>query len=144
MTRGRRPAKGSLVDRLQGSAEAKKRLRLVLETLTGDRSIPAAGALLGIGRRRFYDMRRQLLENALQSLELRPPGRPAQEETEAGRVAQLEAEIQRLRTDLTAARVREEIALAMPHLLRRARKGKKPKTRQPPQPRNSAAKKPPT
>lgn len=141
MTRGRRSAKRSLVDRLQGSAEAKQRLRLVLETLAGACSIPAAGALLGIGRRRFYDLRRQLLENALQSLELRPPGRPTQEEAKDDRVAQLEAEIEKLRIDLTAARVREEIALAMPHLLRRAPKGKKPRTRRP---RNSPAKKPPT
>lgn len=137
--RGRRPAKGLLVEHLQGSAEAKKRLRLILDTLTGDRSIQAAGAVLGMGKRRFHDMRRHLLEDALQCLEPRPRGRPVPEQPDDERVARLEAEVQKLRTDLTAARVREELALAMPHLLRRTRKAKKPPNRRA---RSSPVKKP--
>jgi hypothetical protein len=37
----------------------------------------------------------------------------------------LQAQVQELQIDLRAAQVREEIALAMPHLLRRTRAGKK-------------------
>jgi hypothetical protein len=49
-------------------------------------------------------------------------------------VAALEGEVQGLRLELRAAQIREEIALAMPQLLRRSRRAKKarrPKARNP-------------
>jgi hypothetical protein len=120
MARGRRPSGPKLVERLQGSATAKTRLQVVLETLAGQRSIARACALLGIGEARFHELRTEVLQAALAQLEPGSPGRPRQETPEsAARVAALEAQLLDLRIDLKAAQVREEIALAMPHLLQR-------------------------
>jgi hypothetical protein len=113
------------VEQLSGSAEAKRRLILILLTLAGEQTTSAAGQLLGITRRRFDALRRQFLVSALNDLEPRPPGRPGRQRVEDRQVSRLEAQVQRLQVDLRAAEVREEIALALPHLLRRTRRGKK-------------------
>jgi hypothetical protein len=126
MARGRRPAGAGIVEGLDGAVEAKKRLRLILETLAGQRTMRAAGRLLGISERRFYVLRKAFLLSALETLKPRPIGRPGQPSAVGDeRLTELEAELQRLRVDLRAAQVREEIALAMPHLLRRTRAKKK-------------------
>jgi len=125
----RRPCGAKLVERLEGSTNAKTRLRLILETLAGERTVSAAGQALGVSRRRFHDLRVQFLRVALDVLEPRPAGRPSRHQGEEVQLAKLEAEIQRLNIDLRAAQVREEIALAMPHLLRRAKVGKKAKSK---------------
>jgi hypothetical protein len=98
---------------------------LILETLAGARTATTAAQFLGITRRRFDAVRRQLLLLALGSLEPRPPGRHARQRMEDGQLAELQAQVQKLQIELRASQVREEIALAMPHLLRRTRAGKK-------------------
>jgi hypothetical protein len=125
MERRRRPCRAKLVERLEGSTKAKTRLRLILETLAGERTVSAAGQALGVSRRRFHDLRAEFLRVALDLLEPRPAGRPGRQQGEEEHLAELKAEIQRLTIDLHAAQVREEIALAMPHLLRRTKAGKK-------------------
>jgi hypothetical protein len=131
------------VERLNGSAEAKKRLVLILETLAGEQTTSAAGRLLGITRRRFDALRRQFLLFGLSYLEPRPPGRPGQTHVADRRVSGLEAQVQRLQVDLRAAEVREEIALALPHLLRRSR-GKKGSLSKTPRAKSSIVQKPVT
>jgi hypothetical protein len=119
MTRGRKSEVADLVERLRGSDAAKARLTALLEALAGRRSAGQVGAALGLAGRRVQALRRRALQAALASLEPRPPGRPGgAPAAEAGRVAALEATIRELRIDLHAARVREEVALTMPHLLR--------------------------
>jgi hypothetical protein len=107
------------VERLRGTAEEKQRLRLVLETLSGERSVREASELLGLSEARFHQLRQAALEGALAGLAPSPVGRPPKvEPEESSRVDELEREVRDLRIDLQAARVRTEIALTMPHLLR--------------------------
>ena len=107
-----------LVEDLGGSAEAKRRLALILETLAGQQTVRGAARLLGLGARRFHILRRQFLRESVDRLEPRAPGRPGRELAVADeRIAALEAELQRLRIELQAAQIREEIALAMPQVV---------------------------
>jgi hypothetical protein len=120
------------VERLEGPAELKRRLRVILETLGGECSVERACELLGVGEARFHELRRQVLASALGGLSPGAAGRPRREtESPASRVEELEREVQELRIELQAARVRTEIALTMPQLLERraARLGKKNRRR---------------
>jgi len=119
MARGRPPSGPKLLQRLDGSSQAKARLKAVLETLAGKRTIPDACRELGIGEAAFHKMRQKVLQSALGSLHPAPAGRPpAVESAQDSRMAELEAQVRELRLQLQAARVREEIAIAMPHLLK--------------------------
>ena len=118
MARGRRPGGANLVQALEGSPGAKKRLRVLLETLTGKRNIPGACAELGIGEAAFYKLRARWLQETLGSLEPRAPGRPRkQRDPDTERTEELEARLQQLERELKAARVREELAVALPHVV---------------------------
>jgi hypothetical protein len=125
MARGRRPEWARAVERLEGSAVAKERLRALLEALTGRQAVGQACLWLGLGERRFRELRDAMLQAALSGLEPRSVGRPPQ----AGgapdaRVVELEAQVRELKLDLQAAQVREEIALVLPRVLRRRGPGK--------------------
>jgi hypothetical protein len=115
-----------LVDRLIGSPEEKARLLLFLQILSRRRTIVNAAQELGVSERRFYQLRDQLLQAALDSLTPRTMGRRSRAASESSqRIAALEAQVRDLRLDLRAAQIREEIALAMPHLARRRPANKK-------------------
>lgn len=120
MARGRRPSVSQLLQGLDGSDDARLRLEVILETLSGQQTLVEAAGRLGLSDRHLHTLRRQLLQQALYWLQPRPPGRPEQR-TMTTPTDPREEEIQRLRVELNAARVREEIALALPHLLRRRR-----------------------
>jgi len=127
MSRGR-PIEGpKLVERLEGSADAKRRLRVILQTVAGELTVVEAGAELGIGKTAFFELRGRVLQTSLEDLEPKPVGRPRQEvpaeEAEAKRLRQ---ENERLRDDLEIAYVREEIALAMPEVFQPLREKKRP------------------
>jgi hypothetical protein len=74
--RGRHPAGPEYVEHLQGSPQAKERLRLILETMAGRRRVQEVCQLLQISEQRFDQLRGQLLQAALASLEGKPTGRP--------------------------------------------------------------------
>jgi hypothetical protein len=119
MARGRRPERTGLVQRLVGSDGAKARLEAILEVLAGGLTVSQACRRLALSARRFHGLRAGALQAALGGLEPRPSGRPAESALEGdSRVAALQAEVQSLRLELRAAQVREEIAIAMPQLLR--------------------------
>lgn len=117
---GGRPPKGPrLVDGLDGSAAAKERLRVILETVAGERSVEEACEDLGMGPAAFYKLRERTLADALHSLEPRQVGRPKRTSSpEQEKIEALQAELFEVKKDLQAARIREEIAVVMPHLLR--------------------------
>jgi len=119
------------VDRLNGPEGSKRRLRAILETLIGERTVSEACEALGVSEARFHELRRRALEGALSGLKPGRPGRPSKPPTATPtRVEQLEHDMEDLRMELWAAEIREEIALTMPHLLRREKKiGGKPKKR---------------
>jgi hypothetical protein len=111
--RGRKPSGPAAVERLPASPQARERLRVVLETLAGTCRIGAACARLGLSEQRFDQLRTQVLQAGLDSLEPRPAGRPPHA-VPAADVAALQARISALEIELRAAHVREEIALALP------------------------------
>jgi hypothetical protein len=120
MGRGRPPKGAQLVDSLKGSVEAKAKLKVVLETLAGARSVEEACRELGLGTTAFHELRNQTLQTMVQQLEPRPRGRPKQAAaaTEAD-LAALKAENWQLQMKLRGLQIREEIAVAMPHLLKK-------------------------
>jgi transposase-like protein len=131
MGRGRRPNGSRLVEALEGSAVAKRRMQLILETLAAQRSVQEASRELGVSPAAFHKMRRRFFQEAVSLLEPKPVGRPRREPSEAERVRRsLEAENRELRIDLEAARIREELAIVLPHVLQPPAKGPSKKGRQ--------------
>lgn len=122
--RGRPVDPAGQVQRLEGDEEAKHRLKLVLETLTGSRTVEEACAELGIGATRFFELKHDALSGALAALSPRPLGRPGSEPDAGVREKELEAKVARLEEDLQCALVRTELAIAMPRLLKRGAKKK--------------------
>ena len=123
MKMGRPPEGLAHVDRLDGPAAMKERLRVMLATITGEMSVEEACAKLGVGPSRLHAMRREALQGALEGLTPQRAGRPrSQREVPSERERALEAKVRALEVDLQAAFVNTEIALAMPHLFERALK----------------------
>jgi hypothetical protein len=111
--RGRLPSGPEYVQHLQGSEQAKERLQVVLETMVGDCRVGQACQRLGISEQRFYQLRLELLQAALEQLEPKPAGRPRQEATAtAAQVNELRDKLDELEMELAAAQLREELALA--------------------------------
>ncbi len=121
---GRRTMGFAHVEGTDGSAEAKRRVRLVLETLSGERGVEEACAELGVSPARFAVLREAALQGSVSALEPKAPGRPAAAPQDP-EVETLRKENRELRRDVEVARIREEIAIAMPHLLRPPRGGEK-------------------
>ena len=118
MRRGRPPAGGEVVDHLEGSAQAKDRLRAILEVMQGRITVGQACARLGITESRLHALRRELLQGALQAAEPKARGRPpAQADCDPEQLAELREANRQLRVELQSARVREELALVMPEVL---------------------------
>ena len=116
---GRHPAGPNLVEGLDGPDEAKRRLKIILETVAGTRTISEACAELAISEAAFHELRKQALIAAVEGLASRPVGRPRKDgDPEQRHIRELEEQVFVLKTDLQAARIREEIAIAMPHLLK--------------------------
>lgn len=103
---------------LDGDAGTKERLEAVLETLSGRTTIEASCERLSISPARFHELRKAALAGALGALSPKPPGRPRSAPTDSPEVERLRTEIATLRCDLEASRIREEIAIVMPHLIR--------------------------
>lgn len=125
--RGRTPAGPEYVEKLSGTAEAKRRLELILRTVAGTCRVQDACEQMGLGEARFHQLRKEVLQAALDSLAPKPAGRPPAPEPDP-RVGELEEELGRSRLELAAARTREEIALVLPRVLARGEggEGKKP------------------
>jgi len=118
MGAGRPPEGPKHVDKLEGDEEAKRRLRIVLQTLSGERSVEEACAELGVSASRFHEMRREALQAALDGLAPGVSGRPKRPaEVDPSRQTTLEDENRELRLELQGSLVRTEIALLMPHVL---------------------------
>jgi len=120
MAGGRPPEGPRIVRKLEGSAHARTRLEAILETVSGAASVGEACGRLGVGETAFHKMRTGALAAALADLEPKPLGRrPRIADEKDRRIAELEAEIDRLRKVVAASQVREELALAMPFLAER-------------------------
>jgi hypothetical protein len=117
--RGRHPSGPGLADETEGSEQARRRLKAMLETISEQKRIGEACAELGIGEAQFHRLRQRMMAGALASLEPGAPGRPAGAAEEADeRVAEMQEEIRQLKIELRASQIREEVALLMPHLVK--------------------------
>jgi len=123
--RGRPMDPRGQVQRLEGDELAKQRLKAVLATLRGERSIDDACAELGIGASRFFELKQEALRGAVEALTPRPAGRPPRAVAAATREQLLEARIRELEQELQCAYVRTELALALPRLKQRPEKKRK-------------------
>jgi len=118
MPGGRPPAGAGIVDGFEGSEMAKRRLTVILQTVAGEKTVDQACEELGMGPAAFYKLRDRTMQDAVRSLEPRPVGRPKKvESVDAKRLQALQEELFRLKFELQASRIREEIAVVMPHLL---------------------------
>jgi len=131
MRRGR-PSRGAEhADNVEGSQMSKTRLKAILQTLSGERSVAGVCDELGITETHFHRLRQKALDAAAAALEPQPSGRPAmQRDTSIDRVEELETELLEMKLDLRAAEIREELAMVMPHVLERAELDPEEKKRQ--------------
>ena len=133
--RGRYPSGPEFVHKLNGSASAQERLKVLLETLAGQRRIGEACDRLGISEPRFDQIRIDSLQAALSALEPQPAGRrPQPTVTDEAEVERLRQRVAQLEGELHAALVRAEIAVALPQV------GTEQKTTRPRRRRRSAKK----
>jgi len=116
---GRQPLGIDLVERMAGPPQAKERLMAVLESLTGVAPVGELAQICGVGRTRFYELRDRALCGALEALlDGRPGPRPRQSDARDDELRALQTENDELRVQLVAERVRTELALVMPHVLK--------------------------
>ena len=102
----------TLVDGTRASADARERMKVMLMTLSGPWSVRDGCERLGIRRTRFQDLRRRMIEGAVQALERGPAGRPQRRTDDAcsesqelrRRVVELEHELRHMQAALDIAR----------------------------------------
>lgn len=73
---GRRSDLTQLVDALEGSDDAKRRMRAITRAATNDLSVAAAAAEIDVSPQRFHEMRADMLQAGIAALEAKPAGRP--------------------------------------------------------------------
>lgn len=112
--RGRRPVGPELAEHLDGSARARLRMRVILETLAGTTRVTQACEQLGICSQRFEALRAEAVQAGIAALEPKPAGRPPRASDRPPEVARLEERVAQLEAELAAARVRVELAGLLP------------------------------
>ena len=118
---GGRPNKGiGHVDKLDTDESTKERVRAILQTISGEISVKDAAQRLGIGVSRFHELRDAFLEGGASGLSPGKKGRPAHEtDPKDQEIEALKTRINELEIDVETTRLREQIALSMPHVLER-------------------------
>jgi len=126
MPGGRPPRGPELVAGLEGSREAKLRLRVVLETIAGEKTIAEACAELGLEESMVHLLRQRALAAGLKELEAKPRGRPPKEErVEPEALKALRRENEELRAKLKESELRLELRTAIPGLQERVKEAEK-------------------
>jgi hypothetical protein len=134
--RGRRPQGPEIVDRFDGSPEAKRRLKVVLEVTAGRLRLHEACAQLGICEQRFHQLRDQALTAALAGVEPGTPGRPPRKASpEQEQLQALQEQLAAQAVEMRATQAREEIALILPQVIQESAEKKttqrRPRARSP-------------
>ena len=105
------------VDRIDAPEEEKRRVKIVLQTMTEEISVSEACRRLSIGTSRFYELRQEVLEGAIEGARPGRPGRPRKEESKSERkIRRLEGRVEELREELELSLLRTELAVALPHV----------------------------
>lgn len=120
--RGRHAIGPEIAEQVADSPFEALRLRLILESITGQKRVQDVCAEMGVCSQMFERLRERSMRAAARSLRLGHAGRPRKEESAAdARVAELEREKAELLAENQALRVRAELAAGLPRLA-----GKKP------------------
>lgn len=115
--RGRHAIGPEIAERVEGSALACTRMRVVLETIVGTKPVKHACAELAICQQFFERLRDKAIRAGVQAMELKPAGRPAKRTSaEQRQIAQLQKRIAELEAKLQAAEVQAEWASTLPRL----------------------------
>lgn len=101
----------TLVDRTRASRETCERMKVILHTLSQELSVQDGCERIGVGRTRFQDLRRRMLDFAAEGLEERAAGRPRlqgsgrtrEERRLAQRVVELERHVLQLEAEIEIA-----------------------------------------
>jgi hypothetical protein len=121
--RGRKPRGPEFVRGLKGGEQERKRLEAILDTVAGRLGVTEAADQLEITPQRLHMLREQALQAALDALAPGPLGRPTKSTgSEQEQIDALQRENERLRRQLAASKLREEIALVLPSRPRRGEK----------------------
>lgn len=113
--RGRTPSGPDYVQHLEGSQDARKRVQRILQTMAGTKRVRDVCAELKISEQRFRQLRAEILQAAVHRAEGGSAGRPPRP-TEPEPVLALRQQVAQLQQELEVARVREEVALVLPHV----------------------------
>jgi hypothetical protein len=108
---GRKPQGWKLIDGLAGDAQCKARLKAFLQTLTGECTVDEVCARLGIGPSRFFDLRNEWLQEAMDLLGPKPIGRPPKTH-DGPPAAELKQQLHDLKQQLLSAELRAKLAEA--------------------------------
>jgi len=120
---GRKPRGPEIVRELQGGEQERQRLEAILNTVAGRLGVTAAADQLEITPQRLHMLREQALQAALDALAPQPMGRPSKSSgSDQERINALQQEIERLKRELAASKLREEIAVVLPSRPRRGEK----------------------
>lgn len=125
--RGRRPVGPELTERLEGSAQARRRMRVILETLAGTMRVTEACVELGICSQRFESLRAEAIGAGIAALEPKPKGRPTRAERQP-EIVQLEERVAELEAELKVLQVRAELAGRLPNRRRGVAKKSRPRS----------------
>jgi len=123
----RKTSASRLVESLEGEASTKAQLEAVLDVLAEKKSVSDACAELGVSEATFHRLKEKALSGALEALVPKAAGRPPKPPEAPPDVEKLKQELLMTRIELEASRVREEIALVMPHVLKNRGEKKSPK-----------------
>jgi hypothetical protein len=91
---------------------------VILETITGELTIPEACRRLGIGESRFHVLRNETMQATLETLEPRRLGRPPKHTTpEQIEIDDLREQIRRAQVELEVANIKLDLARIHPGLI---------------------------
>jgi hypothetical protein len=114
---GRHAIGPEIAEKLEGSEQARTRMRVVLETIAGKKRVLDACKELGICEQRFETIRQEAIQAGVTELELGQAGRPRKSSTEADQqIALLNKQIAELQAQLQATTIRAEMATTLPRL----------------------------
>lgn len=123
----RRTSAKRLIENVEGETAIKLQLQAILDVLSGKRTVSDACAELGVSEATFHRMKDKVLTGAVEALVPKAAGRPPKADDPPDDVKELKRQLLMARIELEASRIREEIALVAPHLLKRPDEKKSPK-----------------
>jgi hypothetical protein len=128
---GRKPEGSQHARKYKGSQEGKKRLEVILKTLAGEMKVEEACRILGIKEALFHRLRTRGVVAMGEALE-RKAGGPPKKETEISQeeFEKVKRENLQLKLHIRGQQIREEMAILMPEVIKKARESQK-KTAEP-------------